>query len=196
MSLEPVRIAEELWYSCPRHAAILRQGPGQCPLDRQPLVPVVTTIHWVCDANASERMMEPGRCADGRDRRLVRLVRAHGDHNPRHGGIFYMASNQWHHVEGVYPRQGLVQVFVYDNFTQPVDATGVKGRLVLREEFDPASKMARELMSVPLVNGSERNVLEAVLTNDTLPLRVSLKIRLGDEPEQRMDFVFDRYSVQ
>ena len=199
MQLVPVRIDEALWYTCPVHANvpnILGPKPGTCPLDRRPKLQVKVTVHWRCKENPDAQLMEPGHCADGTAREAVHLVRAHGDHNPRHGGTFFMASDAWHHLEGTYPRAGLFRAYFYDNFTQPIDATGFAARLVLREAFDPATNTAKELEVVPLKPGSEKGTLEAALSGDRLPLKATLKVRF--EPngrEQRSDFMFGEFSV-
>jgi hypothetical protein len=149
--------------------------------------------------------MEPGKCADGGARRLVKAIRAHGDHNPRHGGLFYMAADQWHHLEGTYPRAGLFRAYFFDNYTQPIDAKGFTGRLVTREEFDPATGMNKELESVPVKHSRDGKTLEAPITGDAArsqpskesPKKLVLKVRLTkDGPEQRFDFLFDGFSKE
>jgi hypothetical protein len=195
MQLVPVRIEADLWYSCPLHAAVLRPQPGTCPLDRRPLMPVTVTVHWTCKANPYEQLMEPGRCADGSAREEKHEIRAHGDHNPRHGGQFYMAADSWHHIEGTYPQAGLIRVYFYDNLTQPIDAKAFTGRLVLREEFDPATKLTKELDVRPLRRGRDANTLEADLTNDRLPLKATLKVRFTpNAAENRVDFLFTEFT--
>jgi hypothetical protein len=205
MPLEPTRIDSDLNYSCPNHQAIIVAKPGLCPIDRRELVPVVVTLHWVCNASPDQKLMEPGTCADGGARKLVKAIRAHGDHNPRHGGLFYMAADQWHHLEGTYPRAGLFRAYFFDNYTQPIDAKGFTGRLVTREEFDPATGMNKELESVPVKLSRDGKTLEATIAGDAArsqpskesPKKLVLKVRLTkDGPEQRFDFLFDGFSKE
>lgn len=50
--------------------------------------------------------------------------KAHADHNPKHGGLFFMAPDQWHHVEGVMASAREFRVYLYNNYTKPLPATG------------------------------------------------------------------------
>jgi hypothetical protein len=198
MTLVPVRIEPDFWYTCPLHTnvpGVLRPKPGLCPIDRRTLMPVKATVHWICRQSPDQKLLEPGTCADGSARRVAREVRAHGDHNPRHGGSFFMAFDLWHHLEGTYPRPGLVRIYFYDNFTQPIEARSFVGRLVLREEFDAATKTTRELEVVSLKAGPEAHILDGQLQGDKLPLRVTLKVKFDPNGrEQRSDFVFTEHS--
>jgi hypothetical protein len=195
MPLEPTRIDTELNYSCPDHPAYIGQKPGICPIDRRrELVPVVVTLHWTCKASPDQKLMDPGKCADGSARQLVRQIRAHGDHNPRHGGLFYMAQDQWHHLEGTYPRAGLFRAYFYDNYTQPIDAKGFTGSVVIQAQ-DPATKAMKDVATFPLRLARDGKTLEASIKNDKLPIVMLLKVRLTrDGPEQPFTFAFNEFS--
>src|SRR6185295_13873263 len=43
----------------------------------------------------------------------------HTDHNPKHGGDFFMASDGWHHVEIALMPGRELRVYIYDNYTKP-----------------------------------------------------------------------------
>jgi hypothetical protein len=200
MPLEPTRIDDNLNYSCPNHPVVITQKPGACPIDRRELVPVVVTLHWTCRQSPDQKLMEPGKCADGSSRQLVKQIRAHGDHNPRHGGGFFMAQDQWHHVEGTYPREGLFRAYFYDNYTQPMEPKGFTGRVVTREEFDYTTKTAKELESFPLTLSRDGKTLDATLKNvkapsKDAPVTMTMKVRLTkDAPEQSFTFSFVEFS--
>jgi hypothetical protein len=186
MKLEPVRIETDFWYACPIHAATLSKGPGLCPLDKRQKMPVVVTVHWACSQSPNQKLMEPGQCADGTARREIHQIRAHGDHNPRHGGQFYMASDNWHHVEGTYPRGGLFRVFFYDNFTQPIDVSGFTARLLDAKQ-----------QPIVLKPGAQKNTLEAALGSDALPVKVALEVAFDkSQKANHFDFQFTTVSKE
>ena len=186
MKLEAVRIETEFWYACPIHAATLSKGPGACPLDKRQKMPVVVTVHWVCSQSPDQKLMEPGQCADGTAPREIHQIRAHGDHNPRHGGQFYMASDNWHHVEGAYPRQGLFRVFFYDNFSQPIDASRFTARLL-----DDHQRL------IALKPGAEKNILEGALGAAALPVKVALEVTFDtNQKANHFDFQFTGVSKE
>jgi hypothetical protein len=43
----------------------------------------------------------------------------HSSHSARHNGIFFMAPDGWHHVEGALVSASEFRVYIYDNFTEP-----------------------------------------------------------------------------
>lgn len=67
--------------------------------------------------------------------RLKRVEEAHGDHDPRHGGLMFMAPDQWHHLEGVIV-DGQFRLYLYNDFVEPIDAAPFvdRARLILGEQ--------------------------------------------------------------
>ena len=45
---------------------------------------------------------------------------AHQDHNSKHGGTFFMALDNKHHIEGLLESPGVFEVYLYDDHTRPV----------------------------------------------------------------------------
>lgn len=192
MTLVPVRLDAKYW--CPVHQALeVHDGPGTCRRDGRDLVQVTLALSWSCTDAPDKKLMEPGKCADGSARKTGYELRAHGDHNPRHGGQFFMAADAWHHVEGTYPQNGLFKAFFYDNFTKPfaVRGKGITGVLAVRDAKDT------EIATVPLTIGRDGTTMEAKLppAATALPLRVTLKMKFSAKtPEQPFDFQFNELS--
>ena len=192
MTLVPVRLDAKYW--CPVHQALeVHDGPGTCRRDGRDLVQVTLALSWSCADAADTKLMEPGKCADGSARKIGYELRAHGDHNPRHGGQFFMAADAWHHVEGTYPQNGLFKAFFYDNFTKPfaVRGKGITGVLAVRDAKD------KEIATVPLTIGRDGTTMDAKLppAATALPLRVTLKMKFSTKtPEQPFDFQFNELS--
>ena len=156
MDLVPVHI-DTAW-SCPNHAAIIRDKAGACPIDKRELVQVIVAKHFSCAEKPNQYLAEAGKCADGSERKLVTELRAHGDHNPRHGGSFFMAEDKWHHLEGTYPSAGLFRAFFYDNFTKPLSPKSFTGTVVIDEN-------GKDGASFPLTLARNGQTLEARITN-------------------------------
>ena len=194
MPLVPVSI--ELAWSCPTHSAVIADKPGKCPLDKRDLVQVAIARYWTCGEKTTDYLAGPGTCADGKPRKMVREPRAHGDHNPKHGGQFFMAGDKWHHVEATYPRRGLLRVFLYDNFTKPLGLKEVAGRAVMREESGTSGTF-REVEAAALKPSLDRKALEARIASPVLPLKVTVKLKFeSNGPEERFDFTFAEYTKE
>ena len=196
MDLEPVRLVA--MYTCPVHAVIEEGKPGRCRICSRDLVQKTAALTFTCKNNREVSQLEPGKCSDGSPMTPRYTARAHGDHNPKHGGIFFMAPDNWHHLEGTYPVAGRFRVYVYDDFSKPLnvaEARKVRGRVVTKEVFDPKTGTARELASSPLVLARNGTFFEARIEPLALPARMTAKIsfRAGDK-ESRFDFTFPSYS--
>jgi heavy metal-binding protein len=194
MDLTPVRLDSA--YSCPVHTTVIETDPGRCRVCRRTLVRVTVALFWTCAGQDGLREINPGRCADGRPRTVVRDRRAHGDHNPRHGGQFFMASDNWHHLEGTYPSAGVFRLFVYDDFTRPIALDGIAGRAVTREQYDPETKTYADVTAFALTRSKSGRYLEARVPPG-LPMQLTAKIRFAvGTPEHRFDFSFPSYTIE
>ncbi len=118
----------------------------------------------------------------------------HMDHNPKHGGIFFMALDFRHHLEGTLTGPGIFRVYLYDARTRPLDPEKVKeaeGTVHWGEFPDPPG--------IPLKIGEDGGVMVAGLNRDVeFPLTLTLLLRFagshpGAEPEL-FHFIFDEYS--
>jgi hypothetical protein len=139
-------------------------------------------------------------CADGSPRIGRRTLRAHGNHNPQHGGQFFMAPDNWHHLEGVHPSARVFRLYVYDDYGRPLAAAKVKdiqARVVTKETYDPATRKTTELTAFPLKAVRNRPYLEARIDRSTLPAEMTAKVKFaGDQPEHRFDFTFAAFSKE
>jgi hypothetical protein len=197
MDLEPVRLV--LVYTCPIHAVVEQAKPGTCRICSRDLVQKTAALTFTCAGNRDVSQIEPGRCPDGSAMVPRYTPRSHGDHNPKHGGIFFMAPDNWHHLEGAYPAAGRFRVYVYDDFSKPLDlakARQVRGRVVTKEAFDPKTGRTRELAATPLRLARNGAFLEARIEPLPLPTKLTAKVSFGTgDKESRFDFTFPSYSI-
>jgi hypothetical protein len=199
MDLVPIRLDNV--FSCPIHPVIALDREGLCPIDRRPLVAVTVELWWACERDEKVHSHEPGTCADGSPRVPRRSPRAHGDHNPKHGGQFFMAADNWRHLEGVWPEQGAFRVYFYDDYSRPLaldKLRQVTGRIVTREAPPTGAGEAKELEAFPLEPSPDgQPFLVARITTLAAPAEITAKIKLRpDVDEQRFDFVFAALTTE
>ena len=198
LPLVPVRL-DSAWM-CPVHTTVTESNSGKCHLCGRQLVPVTVSLTWTCAADRATQHLEPGVCTDGSPRIGARTLRAHGNHNPQHGGQFFMAPDSWHHIEGVHPSARLFRLYVYDDYGRPLASAKVKdieARVVTKETFDTATRKTTELSAFPLKAPRNRQYLEARVDPSTLPAEMTAKVRFGDDqPEYRFDFTFPAFSKE
>lgn len=112
--------------------------------------------------------------------------RAHMDHEPKHGGTFFMAPDGRHHLEGTLER-GEFRVFFYDEFTRPVSARGFGARA---EIWRVGSDVIRPV-GLGVAPGDAFQIVAAP-SEIGFPLRVKLFVDFHDGAgEQVFDFEFE-----
>lgn len=196
MGLEPMRLDNV--HTCPVHSVVAEKKPGKCPICGRTLGEITVSVAWRC-GGVDKDLMEPQRCKDGTQAIRVNKAAAHGNHNPQHGGQFFMAQDYWHHVEGVYPSPGVFRLYLYDDYTKPLAAAkvkAVKARLVTKEETDPKTFVTKEVASVPLVVAADGAYLEATIDPLALPANLTMQaVFAPGGKEQRFDFAFGEFST-
>jgi hypothetical protein len=189
---------EAVW-SCPIHAVVAEKGAGKCPICRRDLVPVTATVSWTCADHPEINRPAPGKCPDGSPMEKRYVQSTHANHNPQHGGLFFMAPDMWHHLEGAYLQDETFRVYLYNDYTKPLPsdlAKQVTGRVVLKETFDTATRTTRELVAMPLTIAAGGEYLEARVGRLKLPAEMTAKVKFKrDAEEYRFDFTFPAFST-
>ena len=117
---------------------------------------------------------------------------AHMDHNPLHGGQFFMAANNYHHLEGALPRPGEFRLYVYDDFKQPVDPRNFGGDVVFEAWNEETENWDETRYPMAPAIGSDYLVSEIP---DELPGEFFAHVWLAGE-QQRYDFYFEETTVE
>jgi heavy metal-binding protein len=191
MPLVAVRL-ESVW-SCQLHPDLTRFESGTCPTDGRTLVRMIKALSFTCPVHSKVNEINPGRCPiDTRPLVAKYSLRPHGDHNPKHGGQFLMAPNNWH-VEVTHPSAGLFRLYVYDDYSRPFVPRGFAGRII--SIADAKGKPVDA--AVPFTRAASGSLLEARLPGLALPATIAVKVRFqANEQEYRFDFPFLDYSKE
>ncbi len=120
---------------------------------------------------------------------------AHADHNPRHGGVFFMAPNNWHHLEGTLVSERELRIYLYDNFTKPLDSAGFSGELKVQPVNDRDEEVG-EPVTVPIKPVEGKSYLVAELPESAkLPFQSEARLQFPKAKEKYL-FNFDFKGVQ
>ena len=190
MDLVPIRL-DSVWTCATRPLAVIQDGPGRCPIDGTALVQVTAAISWSCSGSGQESV-SPGACPDGSPMQKKYASRAHGNHNPQHGGLFFMASDNTHHLEGAYLPSGVFRMYFYDEFTKPqklADMKDVKATLMVKD-----SRTGKDTTYSLVRSG---RYLQATIGKLPLPAEMYAKVKFTpDGKDNRFDFTFAAYSKE
>jgi cation transport regulator ChaB len=104
-----------------------------------------------------------------------------------------MASDNFHHLEGTFPREGVFRLYFYDDFTRPLGraaTSAFSAHVVTRETFEPATKTYKDAETAPLTPSAGGTYFEAHVPA-VLPAQITAKVTFkpGDT-EHRFDFSF------
>ena len=196
MALVPARL-DSVW-TCPVHGAVVKDQPGKCPLDGRDLIQVTMSVTWSC-RNTNISAIAPASCPDDSPMQKKYAARPHGNHNPQHGGQFFMAPDNWHHLEGAYPRAGMFRLYLYDDYTKPLPRDQIRKvtAQVVTQQVDPKTHITTPAQSFTLVSVRNGRHFEAKIGNATLPETLQAKVKFqAGAPEHVFDFSFDRYSKE
>jgi heavy metal-binding protein len=191
MALQPVRLA--LVWSCQVHTDVTQLAAGRCRLCGRDLVRVTKALTFTCPVHRTVEVLDPGHCPTCRRTLVARYtIRPHGDHNPKHGGYFFMASNNWH-VEVTHPAAAVFRLYVYNEFSRPFEPPGLAARII---EVPGAGGRTSDV-SIAFARRARADYLEARVPGLALPATLAVKVRFeaGDK-EYRFDFMFVDYSKE
>ena len=117
----------------------------------------------------------------------------HMDHEPVHGGEFWMADNMFHHVELTMPRPGELRMYFYDDFKQPIDPHNFSGSAFIEHVDEDSGEVTEEVFELFYARAGDE-YLTAVLPPG-LPVALYAIASLGGE-DKRFDVEFETLSIE
>jgi heavy metal-binding protein len=189
MALVPVRLV--LVWTCPVHTSLSDMQAGRCRRCGRDLIRVTKALSFTCTVHPKVDVLDPGRCPTCKRTLVAKYsTRPHGDHNPKHGGYFLMASNNWH-VEVTHPTASVFRLYVYDEYSKPFSPPGLAARII--EAPDAAGKTAS--VSIPFTRAGRGAYLEARVPGLAVPATIATNVRFeAADKDYRFDFMFPEYS--
>ena len=122
---------------------------------------------------------------------------AHADHSAKHGGLLFMASNNWHHIEGVLPKADEFRLYLYNDHTKPISAKPfAEGSFIEVMRVDAERKALGDPVKVPFVSAPDGAYLRAAIpAGMTLPIDVTVRLKFeGKDRPDLYNFTFDDVS--
>jgi hypothetical protein len=190
MDLVPIRL-DSVWTCATKPLAVVRDGPGRCPIDGTALVQVTAAVSWTC-TGGTEESTSPGACPDGSPKTKTFALRAHGNHNPQHGGLFFMAADNTHHLEGAYASSGMFRMYFYDEFTKPQKLAAVRTYKATLNVKD--AQTGKDAVYSLVRSGA---YLQAQIGKRPLPAEMYAQVKFTpDGKDNRFDFTFSAFSKE
>ncbi|NOQ79269.1 MAG: hypothetical protein GQ546_07695 [Gammaproteobacteria bacterium] len=94
------------------------------------------------------------------------MTMPHMDHEPRHGGQFFMAANRHYHIEGVYSKECGFELYLYDEYTRPMKSGLFQAFIKVTQSFVDEESWDTYLFLVPSENQERLNSFELQLDPD------------------------------
>ena len=190
MDLAPVRLTS-VWTCATKPLAVIKEAPGRCAIDGSALVQVTAVMTWSCPGGADESA-SPGACPGGAPKELHYALRAHGNHNPQHGGLFFMAADNVHHLEGAYLPSGTFRMFFYDEFTKPQKLAAMRAHKATLNVKDP--KTGKDTTYSLVRSGA---YLQASIGKRPMPAEMYATVTFTTNGKgNRFDFTFPAFSKE
>lgn len=148
-------------------------------------LPAVETYLCPMRCEGQKSYAQAGKCPECN--MALRPPKAHMDHNPRHGGLFFMAPNGIHHLEGALFSPREFRLYIYNEYTEPLPAGDFTARgfawTAGRDEERP----------ITLRPGPDNAALTARLPGDlSFPIKLKIRVDFHDgQPTVVFDFEFD-----
>lgn len=112
------------------------------------------------------------------DKPAAKHTRAkHQDHGAKHGGTFFMALDNMHHLEGVFEPPGIFRVYLYDAYTMPLSIEKMKKASGTVQVGD-----SPDAPKLPLALSKDGKTLELALPNLKFPFTLTVVMHFPDLP--------------
>jgi len=146
-------------------------------------VPKVYACPMKCEGDKT--YSQPGNCP--KCKMALAEVAAHSDHSAKHGGIFFMAPDQKHHLEGAISDKCEFHIHFYDEYTKPIMAD----KFAAEGKVRPKGTDKEMPLKMTLEPGKSF-LVGTVDTSIKFPLSIKMYIdfKNGEKP-QVFDFEFD-----
>ena len=145
---------------------------------------------WTCLTEScplyESTLFSPGHCPECGE--LVESL-GHMDHNPVHGGILFMADNNYHHLEGTHPAADEFRLYFYDDYKQPLDPRNFAARMVVEKWDQDSEEFREEDYPLTLENEGDMWLTSRIPAAETYPLALAPRVWLAGE-EKMFNFFF------
>ena len=192
------RIGSQEVYFCSRRGEPdheLKEYPagGSCEVCDESLVHKSRFLEpktWTCLTEAcplyESTLFSPGHCPECGE--LVESL-GHMDHNSVHGGILFMADNNYHHLEGTHPAADEFRLYFYDDYKKPLDPRNFAARMVVEKWDQDSEEFSEQDFPLALENEGDMWLTSRIPPAEKYPLALAPRVWVAGE-EKMFNFFF------